>query len=113
MKKVLPLAALAACALFTGCAFGPSAPFTPAEGLFFNATTAPLNVEYGNTPIVGLRSGAASSSNILGLFALGDCSITAAARDGNLATVEYAEYSNFNLLGIYQKTTVTAYGKGR
>ncbi|MBQ9693870.1 MAG: hypothetical protein IJV69_03860, partial [Kiritimatiellae bacterium] len=27
-----------------------------------------------------------------------------------LKTIEFADYTNFNVLGIYQKTTVTVYG---
>jgi len=34
-----------------------------------------------------------------------------AAKNGNLSKVEYADYEYFSVLGIYQKTTVTAYGE--
>ncbi len=94
-----------------GCAMNPSAPFRPAQGAFFNNTTAPLSTEYAvATPVLGTRSGQASASNVLGLFAFGDCGIRAAAENGKLRTVSYADYTNFNILGIYQRTTVTVYG---
>ncbi len=96
---------------FTGCALGPKAPFSPAQAAFFNNTTAPLSTEYAATPVAGLRSGEASAVNIMGLFAFGDCGLRTAAAEGGLKTVFCADYSNFNILGIYQKTTVTVYGK--
>lgn len=107
----LGLAALTLALGLTGCAFGPKAPFQPAHAGFFNNTVAPLSTEYANTPVAGLRSGEASAVNILGLFAFGDCGLRAAAEEGGLKTVSFADYANFNVLGIYQKTTVTVYGK--
>ncbi len=94
----------------TGCAMGPKAPFAPAHGVFFNNTTAPLSTEYPATTTLGARSGQASVSNVLGLFSFGDCGIRAAAENGKLRSVTCADYSNFNILGIYQRTTVTVYG---
>lgn len=96
---------------FTGCALGPRAPFSPAQAVFFNNTSAPLTTEYAETPVAGLRSGEASAVNIMGLFAFGDCGLRAAAEEGELKTISFADYANFNVLGIYQKTTVTVYGK--
>lgn len=95
----------------SGCAVGPKAPFSPGQGIVFSNTTAPLSVEYGNTVATGLRTGKASASNVLGLFSFGDCGIRAAAEEGGLRTVEFVDYTNFNVLGIYQETTVTVYGK--
>lgn len=97
--------------MFTGCATGPRAPFTPSQACFLSNTTAPLSTEFNATPVASLRSGSASAMNILGLFALGNCGIKEAAEDGKLTTVEFADYTNFNVLGIYQRTTVTVYGK--
>ncbi len=94
-----------------GCAMNTTAPFTPAQGVFFNNTTAPLSTEYpAAMQASGLRSGKVSATNILGLFAFGDCGIRAAAEAGQLRTVSFADYSNFNILGVYQRTTVTVYG---
>ena len=111
MKKQWFVGVLAVAALgLTGCAVGPKAPFSPAQGLFFSNTTAPLSTEYVPGREMALRSGSASVSNVLGLFSFGDCGIRAAAREGKLRTISYADYSNFNILGIYQRTTVTVYG---
>lgn len=112
MKTALLCASLV-CMLgtFSGCAFGPSAPFEPSQAFVVNDTTAPLSVEYHSTPTQGLKSGSASTTNVLGLVATGDCGLRTAAKNGGLSTVEFADYRNFNILGIYQKTTVTVYGK--
>ncbi len=107
----LGLGAIALSLCLTGCAIGPKAPFSPGQGIAFSNTTAPLSVEYGGTPAAGLRTGEASASNVLGLFSFGDCGIRAAAEEGGLRTVEFADYTNFNVLGIYQSTTVTVYGR--
>lgn len=112
MKTLCLAACLALLALsFTGCAIGPSAPFEPTQAIFFNSTSAPLSTEFSATQVKNLRRGTASTSNVLGLFAFGDCSIKEAAEEGELTTVEFADYSNFNILGIFQRTTVTVYGK--
>jgi len=85
-----------------------SAPFLPPAGLV-SQTKAPLSTD-GNWK-VGMRSGTASTQSVLGLYAWGDCSVTAAARAGGLKRVDYLDYSYDNLIGIWQKVTVTAYGE--
>ncbi len=110
-KALLGVAMLGMMATFTGCLLKPKAPFEPCAAGFFTETTAPLTTEFHSTPVEGLRYGEASAINILGLIAIGDCGIQAAAKEGNIGTVEFADYTNFNVLGIFQKTTVTVYGR--
>ncbi len=97
--------------LFSGCATGPKAPFEPSYAGVYTGVTAPLSMEFDATAVQGLRSGSSSAINVMGIVAAGDCGLAAAIRDGNLKTVEYVDYTNFNVLGVFQKTTVTAYGK--
>ncbi len=111
MKKVLCGAALVSAMLLTGCAVNPKAPFQPANAGLFSNTTAPLSTEFHSASVSGLRMGEASTVNILGLFAFGDCGIHEAASNGNLTTVEFADYENLQVFGIYQKTTVKVYGR--
>lgn len=85
-----------------------SAPFTPPLGLL-STTKAPLSTD-GNWK-VGLKSGSASSQSVLGLYAWGDCSITAAAREGGLKRVDFVDYKYDNIIGIWQRVTVIAYGE--
>ena len=85
-----------------------SAPFQPPTGMVAE-TTAPLSTE-GNWN-VGLKSGEASSFSILGLYASGDCSISAAALNGGLKKIYHVDYKYRNIIGIWQKATVIAYGE--
>jgi hypothetical protein len=77
----------------------------------FSNIKAPLTSEFDGQS-VSRRSGEASTASVLGLVAWGDCSLQTAAEDGNLSTIEYCDYSYFNvILGVYQKFTVIAYGR--
>ena len=106
MKKI------AAIVLVTLLAFGVagclSAPFQPPSGVV-SVTTAPLSTE-GNWD-VGTKRGEASSSSVLGLYASGDCSIATAARNGGLKKIYHTDYEYLNVIGIWQKATVIAYGE--
>ena len=106
MKRVvIPiLAALSAIGL-SGCL---SAPFQPPTGLYAE-TKAPLSTE-GNWD-VGSKKGEASSFSVLGLYASGDCSIGTAARNGGLRKIGHVDYEYVNVIGIWQKATVIAYGE--
>ena len=90
---------------FSGCL---SAPFQPPSGMV-SVTKAPLSLE-GRWD-VGAKSGEASSFSVLGLYASGDCSISAAARNGGLKKIYYVDYEYFNVIGIWQKATVIAHGE--
>lgn len=105
MKKLL-VATIVALGL-TGCT---TAPFQPSEGIMYSDVKAPLALEYNKTDL-GHKVGSASSISILGLFATGDCSTQAAAKDGGIKTVKHADYEFKNILfGIFTKTTVYVYG---
>ena len=87
MKRTfaIVLASLLAVGL-AGCL---SAPFQPPSGVV-SVTTAPLSTE-GNWE-VGSKRGEASSTSVLGLYASGDCSIAAAARNGGLKKIGHVDY---------------------
>ena len=103
MKKLL-IASVSGAAL-CGCV---SAPFMPPTGMVAEVK-APLSTD--GSWKVGQKSGSAASQSVLGLYAWGDCSITAAARAGGLTRVDYVDYKYDNVIGIWQKVTVTAYGE--
>ena len=89
----------------TGCVV---APFEPPSGLVAT-TVAPLSTE-GNFA-AGNKSGEASSTSILGIYASGDCSLAAAVRNGGLKKVEHIDYAYTNIIGIWQKATIIVYGE--
>jgi hypothetical protein len=42
---------------------------------------------------------------------VGDVSVEAAAEDGNISKVYYADYDHLNILMIFSRTKITAYGE--
>ena len=109
MKKLIGFKILAALimSVMTGCV---TAPFVPPQGFAFSQTTAPLDLEYEDTKIAGTKSGKAEVVSILGLVTVGDASSKTAAANGGITTIDHADYEHFNILGIFQKTTVIVYG---
>lgn len=106
MKRTFTIAL--ASLLTVGVAGCLSAPFQPPSGMV-SVTKAPLSTE-GNWE-VGSKKGEASSFSILGLYASGDCSIATAARNGGLRKIGHVDYEYVNIVGIWQKATVIAYGE--
>ena len=109
-KITSSLAIAAVTLLITGCAGGLRAPFKPPVGTIYTGFTAPLGVELTDTKI-GPRTGSAKTTSILGLFAFGDASIQAAAKNGGLKKVYHADYKYNNILGIFAETTVIVNGE--
>lgn len=103
MKKSLVASVIVAA--LSGCV---SAPFQPPMGMVSHVK-APLSTD-GNWT-VGKKSGSASVKCVLGVFAWGDCSLTAAAENGGLKRVDYIDYSYDNIIGVWQTVRLTAYGE--
>ncbi len=109
-----PLLAVAVLAAGAGC-IQYRAPFKPAQGAIFTGIKAPLQTNFKQATVYA-TSGSVSSLYvhdilITGLdFAWDDCSIQKAAANGGLAHVEYAEYEMMQVLGVFGKMTVRAYG---
>jgi hypothetical protein len=100
-------AAVAGASLLSGCL---TAPFEPPMGMIFSDVKAPLMVDYDKAQ-VSPKSGKAESICILGLVTTGDNSIQAAAAQGGIQTIEHVDYHYFNVIGVYQKTTVVVFGQ--
>jgi len=94
--------------LLTGCL---TAPFVPPPGAAFTQFSAPLDVDFQNTDLAGMKKGTSEAISILGLFAFGDASSKAAAESAQISKIVHADYDYFNILGVFQKTTVIVYGK--
>lgn len=118
MKRLLFLIiAVLQLILITGCAVydAPVVPYSRMSAITY--LRAPLTTDFNNTP-VGLKKGTASGviyfrepflTNLS--FAAGDATIEEAAKNGGLKKVYYADYEYLNILGIYAKFTVNAYGE--
>lgn len=108
MRTIKLLVILCAAALIlTGC--GYFAPVIPPQGGVVTVVKAPLDTDVEKTDL-GTKTGSASSFSILNLVAFGDCSITAAARNGGLNKVNQADYKYINILFVFQKFETIVYG---
>ena len=107
--SVRALAACAALALSaTGCFY--QAPVIPPQGLLFTSVAAPLDIDADKTPVCSKMGEASSSAFFFNFFAFGDCSLDSAARNGGLQTIEHADYHALNIMFMYERFTVRAYG---
>lgn len=98
--------------LTTGCATW-RAPVVPPGGLLFTQYRAPLTPQVSGVP-VSEKMGEHSTyyfAYFLNSFAWDDASIEAAAEEGGLSKVYYADYELLNVMGIYARLTVRAYGE--
>jgi len=109
------LAIVAGSMSLTGCAIGYLAPVRPPTGAFISTFKAPLSVDFSNTPVC-TKQGTASTYYFFNPFfppidfAWGEADAKAAAAQGNLKNVEYADFELLTIFGIFGKFTVTAYG---
>jgi len=89
-----------------------TAPFKPPQGVIFTQVKAPLQVNQKHARVSPYAGSSTSSFFHLWYIDLAwdNCSVEKAAKAGGLATVNYADYEFFSILGIYGRMTVTAYG---
>jgi len=107
MKKLIVLSmSICLLTLLSGCA-------TPGPmGLISTHIKTPIGLNDGKLNIKSApRTGKASCWSCVGLFAGGDNTIRAAAKNGKIKTVWYSEYEVNNVLGLYATYTVTVYGE--
>ena len=110
MKGITKIAAATALTgILSGCAGFYSAPFTPPGGALYSDIQAPLSIEPEGTKL-GSKVGEASSTSILGLYAVGDVSVATAAEAGGITTVRHIDYKMKNLLGVLSTFTIVVYG---
>lgn len=110
MRRIVATAALVlASTSLTGCfSAGLSTVQTGVPGLLFAQTTTPEGVSANPR---GSKTGTATCTSILGLIAEGDCSITAAAKQGNITRIATVDRSVKNILSLYAQVTITVTGE--
>jgi len=112
MKYMLLAVLLCAVMLSTtGCAGFLRAPVVPPLAFVYTSVKAPLDVDADNTVIPGKKPGTASTINVLGIVAIGDASVKAAAEDGEITTVQHVDYEFMNVLWVFSKYTTIVYGQ--
>lgn len=110
MSKIVLTVGILNLLFLVGCGGFYAAPVMPPQGFGYTNVAAPIDTEFNGTSVTG-KKGEASSIGILGLFAFGDASVEAAAREGNISRVNHADYKYFNILWIYQNFTTVVYGE--
>jgi hypothetical protein len=106
MRKVLAglLFLTIAGLLVSGCAMVGA----PVNGFIYTDLNAPFAA---TSNAASTKTGTAECSSILGLVATGDCSIAAAARNGQITKIHHVDHDAFSVLGIYAKFTTKVYGE--
>ncbi|MCX2717511.1 TRL-like family protein [Helicobacter sp. MIT 21-1697] len=103
MKKlILALGLGGSMAFFAACSTAGTAP-----GMLYTGNTTPGTATSASG---SSKEGTATCKNILGLVALGDCSIDTAAKAGGITQIKSADAKNFGILGLYSTTTVVVKG---
>jgi hypothetical protein len=105
MKKLAFLTVFAVSVFsFAGC----MGPMAPVGGMFFMDVKAPLTAT-SNTK--GKKVGQASVKSYLGVVAMGDASIEAAAKAGGITKISAVDYHSQTILGIVSTFTTIVYGE--
>jgi ABC-type nitrate/sulfonate/bicarbonate transport system substrate-binding protein len=102
MLRSLALASSCA-ALITGCA------------LAHGPVVAPVTIDMKGPVSAGpamtaSKTGRAEAWGIV-VFATGDASISAAARNGGITRIHHVDHETMNILGFYAKNTTIVYGE--
>ena len=80
------------------------------SGCAYMNVQRPLGTNFDNTQI-GAKEGRSSAYSVLWLLAWGDAGAKAAATDGNIKTIRYADTQTKSvLLGLYSRITTIVYG---
>jgi len=103
MKTLRFVVALGAVIMLMGCAM-----LVP-MGNMYTGVKLPMMVTGNGSS--SLKTGEATCTSVLGMVALGDCSIDAARKNGGIAKVNYVDWEIRNILGIYGTYKVIVYGE--
>ena len=106
MKKMIGCLLLVM--LLAGSLMGCATVLSPVNGWIYTGLKAPMGAT-GNA--VFTKVGTGECATILGMVALGDCSIDAAMKNGNITKVHHVDSEAMNILGIYARFTTKVYGE--
>lgn len=109
LRFLCAMLALAAVLASAGCVTAPVVP--PLAGVYTNIE-APLDLNAAGGKAIGPKRGEASSIAILGLVAVGDAGVWAAAENGGITRVNHLDYHfKSYVFGVFAKYTTIAYGE--
>jgi hypothetical protein len=103
MKRFSIIFAIGAVCMLMGCA-----TIMP-MGSVYTGTKLPFMTTSNSG--VSTKTGEAMCVSILGLVAVGDCSIEAAKKNGGITKVNHVDWNVNNILGVYGSYTVIVSGE--
>ncbi len=96
----------------------PFTPLIPPQGFLFQQVQAPLSLDFDNTEANQPLTGSSTTHFVafpfyqqLSVSVMDPASVELAARNGGIKEIVYADYETFNILGVYSRFTVNAYGR--
>lgn len=103
MKLTLILPLLMAF-IISGCATVTS----PVSGVIVKSLSHPINATSNK---VGSKEGTAACKSILGIIAIGDCSIKTAAKNGAIKSISTVDVETLSVFGLYAEYKVVVTGE--
>ena len=103
--------AVALCALFSLVIVSGCATAWPVGSVYTKVGLPVTTGEAKGMDLNKMKKGESESKSILALVALGDSSIEAAARQGNIKTIYFVDWQAENILGIIGTYHCTVYGE--
>lgn len=105
MKKLCFCTVAALALMVSSCAVVS----TPAGmGVLYTGVTAGENVTSNS---VGMKVGTSSATNVLGLVAVGDAGIEAAAKQAGIKKISHVDSKKVSILGIFATYKTVVYGE--
>lgn len=101
VKTLIQCLLILVSAVMVSCAGGP------VSGLLYSDVMGPVNA---TGTMRGPLHGEACAASYLGLVAMGDASISAAAKAGSVNQISHVEHSFTSILGLYSKYCTIVYG---
>lgn len=101
MKQVIALSL--ALATLVGCATAGG----PVTGFWYTDTKGSQSATSNN---IDKKKGTSCATSILGLIAMGDASVTTAAKKGRISKISHVDSTHFSLLGVYAENCTVVYG---
>lgn len=77
-------------------------------GSIYTGETQPADV---TSNVLGTKVGTAKCFSVLGLVAVGDAGINAAAKNGNITKISHVDRKTMSVLGVYTEITYIVYGE--
>ena len=101
MKKIIGCLLLVM--FLAGLLMGCATVVGPVKGCLYTDLKAPVTAT-SNTGSAKVGTGECTS--ILGWFATGDCSISAAMKNGNITKIHHVDHDAMSVLWLYAKYTI-------